>query len=545
MGEKWKQPWRSVTVRLAGILLALSLPVVFMAGYINVQFMRSGMAQVEQSRTRLLESEVAQIDRELDLAANYMNSLTFYNSTTVYLTDRSSPEFYYAANSIQDEIGKTSLFYQYMSGFFLRVPSVDFSYLYMKDSGLQEQEPVLEEYLSDVLTEDLNSCQWKYAELNGSRYLLRGYESNGIWGGSFLCMDRLPAFEEESLSGEGIRYCMEDQLEGVEVPKKSTLLSAKSERCGLVAYEILNQSEAVASLPFLQRYVAVITVFMALSVPLIYLLMRRLVVEPLRRLTGGMHQLENGDLEVQLDENRESTREFRQISGAFNQMTRQIRSLKIAVYEEQLQTEKTKLQNLSYQLRPHFMVNCLNMAYNMITCKEYSSALKLMRFSANYMRYLLREEGDFVPLKEELRHIEDYMGIQQMRYEGLFDYKTKVDPFVEDIDIPGMILQNFVENSIKYSIAPGRFTKIRLSVGCCEADEEPQVCITVKDNGDGYPDWLLQALEKQDEDALRDRVGLRNTLQRIRMLYGDRARCEFVNDGGAVTRFFFPLDPED
>lgn len=182
------------------------------------------------------------------------------------------------------------------------------------------------------------------------------------------------------------------------------------------------------------------------------------------------------------------------------------------------------------------------MAYNMINCKDYAAAMKLMRFSASYMRYMLRQEDEFVPLREELKHLEDYIGIQALRYEGQFRYEASVEGFVEDIDIPSMILQNFIENSIKYSIGPDHFTVICLSVGYIEEDGIPRACITVRDNGGGYPEWLLEALGSGDLEALRDRVGLRNTLQRIRMLYGEQGRCEFCNDGGAVTRFYFPLE---
>ncbi len=512
------------------------MPVVVLSGFINFQYLNSGMEQVRQARTRLLENNMEQIDREMDLAASYMNSLVYYSSSTVYLTDRSRPQFYYAAGSLHSEIEKTALYYQYASGFFVHVPSTEFDYIYVRDSSLVP----LQETLRDSLNRDAGGEEgWTCENMAQERYLVRRFSSGGIEGGAFLNLDRLPL-----PGGENSGYCTAEELEQIrdELPRGSVLLSVPSTRSQAAAYDVLDRREAAASLPFVQRYLLVITAVMACCVPLLYLILRRMVVEPLHRLTDAMARVEAGDLETKIDEDREHSREFRQIDAAFNHMTGEIRSLKIAVYEEQLETEKTKLQNLSYQLRPHFMINCLNMAYNMVTCGENTSALRLMRFAACYMRYLLRSQDDFAPLREELKHLEDYMGIQAMRYEGLFRYETEVDPFVEDISIPSMILQNFVENSVKYSIGPDRFTVIRLTVKYCEEDGEPGVCITVRDDGAGYPDWLLEALQKEDMEGLRDRVGLRNTLQRLRILYGGRARCQFFCDGGAVTRFWFPLD---
>jgi len=529
----------SITIQIILVIFSLLLPAVFLSGYINYRFARSGMEQVERSHAQLLESYIAQIDRELDLAQNYMNSLTFYNSTTVYLTDRSSPNFYYSANAIKQEISKTALYYQYISGFFLRIPDTDFRYTCMIDRGTLSNQAVLNNYIDDCFVPvTADSSAWQYVQLGGGRYLMQVYQSNGIWGGSFLSLDSLP--------DSGMSFCMDSQLEeiGAELPAGSVLLSSSSQKCGLVIYKVLDQREIVGSLPFLQRNFAIITIFIALTIPLVYFALRHLIIRPLLRLTGAMRKLEMGDLDIQLSEGEEHTWEFKQIIASFNLMTRQIKALKIAVYEEQLQTEKTRLQNLSYQLRPHFMVNSLNMVYNMITCKDYASALRLIRFSASYMRYLLRTEDDFVPLQEELHHIDDYMNIQSLRYEDQFDYHCSVEPFVEDISIPSMILQNFIENSLKYSISPEHFTEISLSVDYRETDCSPYACITVRDNGDGYPDWLLEALTRWDLEALRDRVGLRNTLQRIRMLYGDKATCSFFNDNGAVTQFCFPLDME-
>lgn len=544
MEKKLGRVFYSITVHIILVIFLLLLPVVFLSGYINRLFIEDGIAQVERSHVQLLENYMSQIDHELDLAENYMNSLTFYNGTTVYLTDRTSPKFYYSANAINAEISKTSLYYQYISGFFLRVPAVDFRYTYIVDSGIQPDRDTLDSYIDGRLTASTpGSSDWQYVELGSFRYLIQNYQSNGICGGSFLCLDRLPNMVGASSSG--VVFCSQEYLEEAAeaVQAGSVLLSARSWKSGLAVYEVLNQQEALASLPFIQRYLQIITAVMVLSLPLVYLALQRIIIRPLHRLTDAMRQLETGNMDIQL-EGQEPIWEFQQIDTTFNHMTRQIKGLKIAVYEEQLQTEKTRLQNLSYQLRPHFIVNSLNMAYNMITCKDYAAALKLMRFSANYMRTLLTLEDDFVPLQEELKHLEDYMGIQAIRYEDMFNYETYVDPFLEDIAIPSMVLQNFIENSVKYSIGPDHFTKIRVSVEYHETDGNPQACVTVRDNGKGYPEWLLSALASRDLEALRDRIGLRNTLQRLEMLYGNRAKYEFFNDYGAVTRFYFPLDTE-
>ncbi|MCD8050564.1 MAG: histidine kinase [Clostridiales bacterium] len=530
----------SITMPVFLTILFLMLPVVFLSCYINWSYMRSGMEQVEQAHVQLLESYMSQIDRELDLAENYVNSMTFYSSSTVYLLDRNSSHFYYSANSLNTEIAKTALYYQYITGFYFYIPESEFQYVYLRDTSQPEGQEVMAGYITGTFAAlSLESSEWQYVEIDGSPYLMQGYCSNGIYGGSFVALNALPEIEDAE-----VFFVDAEQVDALETDKGEQLLTVQSDKCTLTVCERLNQQEALSTLPFFQRYFRFVTLFMVLMLPLVYLVLRRLIILPLRRLTAAMERLEQSDFDALITHGSRTT-EFAQIEHTFNHMAGKIQGLKIEVYEKQLENQQTRLKNLSYQLRPHFMINSLNMAYNMILSQEYDTAAKLMRFSASYMRYLLKTEDDFVPLQAELAHIQDYINIQQLRYEGQFTYETAVDPFVEDILIPNMVLQNFIENSVKYSIGPDHKTLIQLTVDYDERDGVPCAVITVRDNGGGYPAWLLEALEKHDYDALRERVGLQNTMLRIQMLYGDRAECRFYNDNGAVSRFRFPLDTEE
>lgn len=535
----------SITFRLILAIFLLLLPVVFLSAFINYQFMKSGMERIVQSHEQVLEGCAIQLDHELDLAENYMNSLTFYNGTTVYLTEPNAPSYYYAVNDIDAEITKTALFYHYISGFFIHVPSSDLLYLHLMDSDALSHANLIRQSLRDCAESEMETdLGWHYRKIGDTAYLMQGFHSNGIWGGSMLNLDTLPhllPLREEQTIG----ICFLDQLDEIRasLPPHSVLTYAASEKCELCIYEQLNEEDALSSLPFLQRYFVFITLIMLLCIPFVILALQHMILSPLIRLTNAMHQLEIGLLDTALDDSRGAD-EFRSINRTFNHMAHEIKSLKIAVYEEQLEKQRIQTQNLSYQLRPHFMVNTLNMAYNLILSKEYSTAARLMRFSASYMRYLLRLDNDYVLLKDELRHLEDYLSIQLLRYEGQFRYEFEVNPFVEDIFIPSMVLQNFIENSIKYSIGPDHFTLIQLVVDYCEVDDTPCAVIMIRDNGNGYPEWLLRALHEKNMAALRDRVGLRNTIQRIQMLYGDKAAYHFYNDNGAVNQFTFPLDVE-
>lgn len=96
---------------------------------------------------------MTQIDRELELAENYMNALTCYNNTSVYLTNQNSSNFYYAANTINQEMSRDSLYYQYVSGVFLYVPDSDFYYIHAL-------EDIIQKYIADELANQTGTG-WK------------------------------------------------------------------------------------------------------------------------------------------------------------------------------------------------------------------------------------------------------------------------------------------------------------------------------------------------------------------------------------------------
>ncbi|MDE7244424.1 MAG: HAMP domain-containing protein, partial [Oscillospiraceae bacterium] len=301
----------------------LLLPVVFLSSYINQRFMRDSIKQVTQAKVQLLESYMSQIDWELGLAGNYVSTITFRNSTTVYLADRSSPDFYYAANRLNQDTIREGVYYQYVSGFFLFVPDTEFYYIYSIDGESSGRQNTLETFFREKLLPQKDSSDWHYTEVNGSAYLIKYSSSNGIYGGAFLALDHL------HIEGTDIRFQTAGQLAQTETPRNSVLLSAASALCDLQICETMERQKVVESLPLLQQYLQIITVFMLLSVPLLFVMLRRLIVRPLHRLTDAMRRLESGDLDFRLSANT-GAQEFQQIEGTFNHMSREIKGLKIA-----------------------------------------------------------------------------------------------------------------------------------------------------------------------------------------------------------------------
>ena len=160
---------------------------------------------------------------------------------------------------------------------------------------------------------------------------------------------------------------------------------------------------------------------------------------------------------------------------------------------------------------------------------------------AKYFRYLMDDKGDLVPLRRELDCISSYVEIQQLRYGGMI--RLEVYPLV-DTDhemIPPIVIQTFVENSIKYNI-----TMIKeLTVKVVIEKENDRLLIRVEDNGCGFPEEIrVQLMDGQDISVDGKHIGIRNVQMRLEALYGKAAKMTLDNQEGARAYLEIPSHME-
>ena len=134
------------------------------------------------------------------------------------------------------------------------------------------------------------------------------------------------------------------------------------------------------------------------------------------------------------------------------------------------------------------------------------------------------------------------MEIQTIRYQKRFQFDIYVDPMIEDILIPPLSLQAFVENSMKYALGKEDCTKIQIDIRSFERDYFPYAEITMRDSGPGYPEEDLQKMNAGEKIVHADgsHIGISNTIQRLSIRFGSGFSYHFSNENGAVCRYTFP-----
>src|SRR5262250_3375356 len=187
---------------------------------------------------------------------------------------------------------------------------------------------------------------------------------------------------------------------------------------------------------------------------------------------------------------------------------------------------KARMDALSSQINPHFLFNTLNTVSALIRVDPDTARGVVLKLS-NILRRLLRKHETFVPLREELSFIDDYLDIEVARFgHDNLDIVKEIDEVTLETFIPSMLLQPMVENSLKHGLAPklegGRILlRTRSNNG--------RLHIEIEDNGVGIS-------EEKMPHVYVEGIGLSNVRERLRVLYGADFNLDINSHEGQGTR---------
>ncbi len=161
------------------------------------------------------------------------------------------------------------------------------------------------------------------------------------------------------------------------------------------------------------------------------------------------------------------------------------------------------------QINPHFLFNTLNTVSSLVRFDPDTARTVVLKLS-NILRRRLKTQIHFLPFKQELEFIDDYLDIEVVRFgKEKLQIRKEIDPETLDLVVPSMILQPLVENAIRHGIGP----KIEGGTITLRARRQKgRLSIEVMDDGMGIPD------ERRGE-ILDSGIGLKNVHERLQVLY--------------------------
>ena len=190
----------------------------------------------------------------------------------------------------------------------------------------------------------------------------------------------------------------------------------------------------------------------------------------------------------------------------------------------------SELKALQSQINPHFLFNVLNTMTSLIRTNP-EKAREVTIDLSNYLRYNLDNNLKSVELIKELNQIDTYIKIEKSRFGEKLNIIYDVDESLYNFQIPSLIIQPLVENSIKHGILKKRdkgFVKIIVK----RVDKDIEVAI--EDDGVGIEQAVIDNLDKKIEEN----IGLKNVHQRLKLLYGEGLNITKLEQG---TRIKFKI----
>lgn len=153
---------------------------------------------------------------------------------------------------------------------------------------------------------------------------------------------------------------------------------------------------------------------------------------------------------------------------------------KLAENEQQKNIAKLQLNSIRSQLNPHFLFNALSGIQNLMNKNEIDNANKYLSKFARLTRNVL-DDKELISLSQEKTLLDDYLQMEQLRFG--FKYEINANNNLDNIEIPSMLLQPFVENAVKHGIAQkGTDGKIIIAF----IKQANDLVLTISDNGNGF-----------------------------------------------------------
>ena len=215
-------------------------------------------------------------------------------------------------------------------------------------------------------------------------------------------------------------------------------------------------------------------------------------------------------------------------------LARQLQQEKETALQAMAMAHQAQLRMLRYQLNPHFLFNTLNAISTLILEDRSEQASGMVGALSGFLRYSLESDPEQqVTLDQEIRAAKRYLSIEQLRFGERLHVGIIVPPAAAAAQVPSLILQPLIENAVKYAVSrheEGGAIEIVARVDGAVLE------ITVSDDGPGSADY-------RPGKGGGAGVGLTNTRERLRVLYGTRHDFAISNlqPHGTEARLRFPL----
>ena len=392
------------------------------------------------------------------------------------------------------------------------------------------------------LRSDISDRKWKNVTTKNSEYLVKSvhYEGKIIYA-VISSEDILKPLKKLNIGNNGKLSLKEPN----NIPSSNYLIHAQNEKTHLPfdIYVLVDYAEVFRNITLLEVFLSAVPIIITILSIIIILYIRQWMIKPITRLTERLSQLGDSIPPSEFFIS-EGILEIDKANDKLNKVIFDMQELKIREYHSQLELKKIELNYLKNQIRPHFYLNMLSMIHSMLQTKNYKEIEELTILTSNYLRHLFMANQDFSELKDEVQHIKDYLEIQRIRYGNSIYFSLDYNSDLQNTLVPSLLLQTFIENTIKHGFSFQDLFTILLSIKKVQTENSDYIHICIEDNGPGFSEEILSKLNQKQSLITEDghHIGITNTIERLNLLYPNDYSIAFENneEGGAKILLLIP-----
>lgn len=294
-----------------------------------------------------------------------------------------------------------------------------------------------------------------------------------------------------------------------------------------------------------------VCIILAIAILLLYFIVSSSLLSPINELTAVISGFEKGNFTSNSDISKHSGA---QLTADSPGNTSEIDYLINKIYSIRLKQKEAELNSLQNQINPHFLYNTLESIRGAALYHGIHDIAAMSKALSFLFRYSISDRV-LVTIKEELQHLENYMSIQNFRYENKFELVYSIPYDLYDYKILKLILQPLIENSIKHGL------EMKLGKGIIKIEIlslQNNIKIEISDNGLGIPQKKIEELNRalakdehlvvknESSDRTGTGIGVRNVNSRIKLYFGEQYGLRFRDAiTGTVVEITLPVVKEN
>lgn len=279
------------------------------------------------------------------------------------------------------------------------------------------------------------------------------------------------------------------------------------------------------------------------------LFLSTIITRPINRLTETMRHASSESLA--LNPKLPSVNEINELNSTYNQLVNETNHLIKMVYQKEIIRSRSELKAIQAQINPHFLFNTLNALHWSLEDKMEDELAETVVAMSNLFRYTITNSPDdeWVYLKDELNHINDYMEIMKMRFGDDLKWRIEMDTVYELVKVPKFLIQPLVENSVIHG-AGNKIGVCTIIITVTLASNRQGLLVTVEDDGMGITEENLEKIKTgMDIGGITSINGkgmaISNVHKRLKLYYQEDGQkgleIKSKRNKGTVVSFEIPI----